>query len=158
MRGKNMEKAKVNEFIATWLEGTGCYLTDLVFDSDNNIVVEIDSDKSISIDTCVALTRAFEAAFPREVEDYNLEVGSAGLTSPLKVPAQFRKNIGNEVEVLTKDGRKLHALLTEADDAGFTVEWERKVKLPEQKKPVLEAVTETFPYTEVKSVVYDLKF
>ena len=78
---------------------------------DNRIVVEIDSYSSVSIDDCVRLNGIIESHFDRDVEDYELEVGSAGLTSPLRVKAQYDKNVGNPVEVLTNDGRKLKGTL-----------------------------------------------
>ena len=82
--------------------GDDLFLVDVAISADNHIVVEIDSyEGSGSIDNCVAITRAVEQACDRDKEDYELEVGSAGLTSPLKVKAQYVKNIGNDVEVLT---------------------------------------------------------
>ena len=88
--------------------GDDLFLIDVTVSRDNTIVVEIDAcERSVTIDDCVALTRAVEAEFDRDVEDYELEVGSAGLTAPFKVTAQYHKNIGNPVEVLTADGRKL---------------------------------------------------
>lgn len=153
-----MDRNRLSEFIQSQLEGTGYFLTDLKFGADDTIVVEIDSMQSVDIDECIALTRAIEQEFPREEEDYNLEVGSAGLTSPLRVPAQYRKHVGHDMEVLTADGRKLHGLMIEADDEGFTIEREEKVKVEGQKKPVLQAVKEHFPYSAVKRVVWDLKF
>ena len=91
-------------------------------------------------------------------EDYGLEVGSAGLTSPLRVPRQYEKHIGHDVEVLTNDGRKIHGMLKEADAEGFTVATERKVKPEGAKRPVTETVEERFGYGDVKHTKYDLKF
>lgn len=153
-----MDIGKLKEYIEGWLEGSGCFLTDLHFGADDSITVEIDSLESVDIDKCVALTRAIEQTFPREDGDYNLEVGSAGLTSALKVPAQYHKHIGHDMEVLTADGRKLHGVLIDADEEGFTLEREEKVKIEGQKKPVLQAVTEHFGYPMAKKVVWDLKF
>ncbi len=153
-----MDIEKLRDFIQDWLKGTGCFLTDLKIGEGNSIQVEIDSEQSIDIDKCVALTRAIEEAFPRDDEDYDLEVGSAGLTSPLKVPAQFRKHLGHDMEVLTKNGRKLHGELTSADEEGFELKWEQKTKVEGQKKPVMEVISERFLYPDVKKVTYDLKF
>ena len=49
---------------------------------DNRITVEIDSPTGVDIDECVRLTRAIESRFDRDADDYELEVGSAGLTAP----------------------------------------------------------------------------
>ena len=96
--------------------------------------------------------------FDREVEDYELEVGSAGLTSPFKVRGQYEKNIGNEVEVLSRDGRKLHGVLTEVGETTFTIEIEKKVKPEGAKRPVVVTEPIEFGYDAVKSVKYLINF
>ena len=66
------------------MEGTDLFLVDVRISKDNNIVVEIDSDTSVDIDECIRLNRLVESEFGRDEEDYELEIGSAGLTSPLR--------------------------------------------------------------------------
>ena len=44
-------------------------------------------------------------------EDYELEVGSAGLGQPFKVVQQYNNFVGKEVEVLTADGKKVQGVL-----------------------------------------------
>ena len=126
---------------------------------DNVIVVEIDAyERSVTIDDCVALTRAVEAEFDRDVEDYELEVGSAGLTAPFKVKAQYDKNIGNPVEVLTADGRKLKGDLVAATDDDFTVAIEKMVKPEGAKRKVRVVENETLKYNEIKYTKYLIQF
>ena len=85
------------------------------------IVVEIDNEEGVDIDRCVALHRFLESKLDRDAEDYELEVGSAGITSPFKVLGQYKKNIGKEVELLTKNGMKLSGILKSADSEKFVV-------------------------------------
>lgn len=153
-----IDRQELVDFIEQQLKDTDYFLTDVKVTPQNEITVEIDSMGSVDIDECVALTRAIEAAFDRDKEDYELEVGSAGLTSPFKVRRQYEKYKGHEVEVLTLDGRKLHGLLLGCDDNGFTIRTERKVKPEGAKRPVIEPVEETFSYNDVKYTKYDLKF
>ena len=153
-----IDKQALTEFIEGRLEDTDLYLVDLKVSLDNKIVVEIDSDTSVDIDRCVELTREIEAEFNRDDEDYELEVGSSGLTSPLKVVRQYRKYLGNEVEVLAKDGKKYKGLLREAGDDTFTIICEEKVKKEGAKRPVAEQVARTFPYADVKYTKYLLQF
>jgi ribosome maturation factor RimP len=140
------------------INGTELFVVDIAVKPDNNIVVELDSVNGVDIDTCVDITRRIESVFDRDVEDYQLEVGSAGLTSPFKVKAQYVKNIGNDVEVLTRDGRKLSGRLVEAGDETFTVEVPTKVKHEGAKRPVIEQVPQTFGYADCKSVTYRIDF
>ena len=153
-----IDKQRLSEVVESCLEGTPMFVTEIAVSPDNNIRVEIDSDESVDIDACAAITRAIGDAFDRDVEDYQLEVGSAGLTSPFKVKAQYDKNIGNEVEILTRAGRKLSGRLVETGDETFTVEVPTKVKHEGAKRPVIELVPETFAYGDCKSVKYKIDF
>ena len=153
-----IDKAALQAFVEKELENTDYFLVDLKVSSDNVINVEIDSDNNVDIDDCITLTRKIEEAFPRDDEDYELEVGSSGLTTPFKVVRQYEKHIGDEVEVLTRDGRKLHGLLKEAGKERFVIEISEKVKPEGAKRPVMQTRDVDFGYDEVKSVVYVLKF
>lgn len=148
----------LKEFIEEKLKDTDGFLVKAEIRPSKEIVVEIDSDTSVDIDFVAALSREIEASFAPEIDDYDLEVGSAGLTSPMLLPRQYVKNIGNDVEVLTKDGKKLHGRLEEADDEGFSIVAVEKVKREGEKRPVQEEVVRRFAYSDVKSVVYDIKF
>ena len=135
------------------------FLVDVAISADNHIVVEIDSyEGSVSIDNCVAITRAVEQAFDRDKDDYELEVGSAGLTSPFKVKAQYEKNIGNDVEVLTAQGVKLKGVLSEVGDDTFTIKVAKKVKPEGAKRPVIVEEDVTIKYSETKYTKYLIQF
>ena len=126
-------------------------LVTLKVSKDNVIDVALDSDEDITIDDCVAVNDAVLAAFDRDSgEDYELTVGSYGITSPLILPCQYRKNIGYEVEVLTADGRKLKGVLADADDEGFTLTTTVKRKLEGKKRPEMVEEQERFAYNEIK--------
>lgn len=153
-----IDKQALSEVISANL-GDDLFLIDVTVSRDNVIVVEIDAyERSVTIDDCVALTRAVEAEFDRDVEDYELEVGSAGLTAPFKVKAQYDKNIGNPVEVLTADGRKLKGDLVAATDDDFTVAIEKMVKPEGAKRKVRVVKNETLKYNEIKYTKYLIQF
>ena len=155
-----IDKHQIFRIVEKNLEGTDCFPVEVTVAPDNRVVVEIDSDTGVDIDICAALTRAIEAEVNRDVEDYELEVGSAGLTSPFKIKRQYDKNIGNEVEVLTRDGRKFTGTLTSVspDGAEFTVEVIRKVKEPGQKRPKMVAEPLTIAVADCKYVKYSINF
>lgn len=153
-----IDKQSLQSFIEGQLKDSLYFLTDLKVSPSNEIVVEIDSLTPGDIDKCVALTRAIEAEFDRDVEDYELEVGTAGLTSPLKVKRQYEKYIGQDLEVLTNDSRKLHGMLRSVDDNGIILVTQQKVKKEGVKKPVIESIDIDLPFSNIKKAVYDLKF
>lgn len=145
-----IDKNLLTGFVESNLEGTRYFPVDITVTPDNIIRVEIASPEGVDLDECIALSRAIEAEFPRDDEDYELEVGSAGLTSPFKVLRQYTMNIGQRVELLTADGKKLKGSLTAADEEGFTVEIPVKVKKEGEKRPVTENVAHRFAFGEVK--------
>lgn len=153
-----IDKKELQDFVEKELEGSEYFLTDLKVSPANEIVVEIDSMTPGDIDECIRLTRAIESAFDRDAEDYELEVGTAGLTSPLKVKRQYEKYIGQDLEVLTKDGKKLHGTLRRVDENGIILAIQQKMKKEGAKKPTVENVPTDIPFSNIKKAVYDLKF
>ena len=115
------------------LASSANYLVDVEIRPGNVIVVEIDNDEAVSIDDCVELSRYIEEHLDRDAEDFELEVGSAGITSPFKVLRQYQKNVGNEVEVWLAEGGKLTGVLKSADETGIVLMVQKQVK-PEGAK------------------------
>lgn len=153
-----IDKKALIQFVEDQLRDTDRFLVDVSVSAGNEIKVEIDSMEPLDLDTCIELTRKIESAFDRDTEDYELEVGSAGLTSPFKVAKQYEKNIGNPVDIDTRDGRRLKGILTAADDEGCEIEMERKVKREGEKRPVTETVHERLPYSAIRQASYHLEF
>lgn len=131
---------------------------DVSVSSDDRIVVEIDHAEGVWIEDCVELSRFIESRLSREEEDYELEVGSAGIGQPFKVLQQYVNHVGSEVDVLTADGRKLHGVLTAAGPEDFEVTMKVKKKLEGEKRPRLVDEAVTLRYTEVKYTKYSISF
>ena len=133
MIDRNIVSGIVNE----WLEDKEYFLVDVSVSPDDKIVVEIDHAEGVWIDDCVELSRFIESKLDREEEDYELEVGSAGIGQPFKVLQQYLIHIGKEVEVLTREGKKLEGVLKEANEENFTLTIQKKVKPEGAKRPKL---------------------
>lgn len=153
-----IDKALLTKVVEEAICNTDMFIVDINISNDNRIVVELDSETGMDINACANVTRKIEAEFNRDVEDYELEVGSAGLTSPFKVKAQYAKNLGNEIEVTTRDGRKLQGTLTNIDDNGFTIEIPTKVKHEGAKRPVIELIPTNIEFANVKVARYVINF
>ena len=145
-----IEKKVVSQLVEEKLASSSNYLVDVVIKPGNLIVVEIDNDEAVSIDDCAELSRYLEEHLDRDVEDYELEVGSAGITSPFKVLRQYVKNIGNEVEMLLKNGSKLTGVLKSAV--------EKKVKPEGAKRKVTVVEDESYTFDEIKYTKYLIRF
>lgn len=145
----------VASFIA---EYEGFFLVKAEVKGANRIEVEVDHDSEpVDIDTIVALTKHIEAGLDREKEDFELEVSSAGLTTPLVGVRRYRKFIGKELEVLLKKGVKKKGVLVSADEEGFVLEVIRMEK-PEGARRKQQVVHQLpLKYEEVKQATYLLK-
>jgi len=117
-------------------------------------VVEIDNDDSVSIDDCVVLSTFIESKLDRDKEDYALEVGSAGIGQAFKIKRQYRKNIGNEIEVLAKSGVKYSGILKIVDENEFVLTIQRQIKPEGAKRKVTVEEDITFLYEEIKCAKY----
>ncbi len=153
-----IEKKTVSQIVEEWLEGKDYFLVEVTVSPDDKIVVEIDHAEGVWIEDCVELSRFIESKLNREEEDYELEVGSAGIGQPFKVLQQYYNHIGSDVEVLTKEGRKLTGVLKEADEEKFVVAVQKKVKPEGAKRPKLVEEDETFRYDEIKYTKYLISF
>ena len=153
-----IEKKTVCQIVEEWLEGKDYFLVEVTVSPDDKIVVEIDHAEGVWIEDCVELSRFIESKLNREEEDYELEVGSAGIGQPFKVVQQYYNHIGSEVEVLTKSGKKLAGILKEADEEKFVVAVQKKVKLDGAKRPKLMEEDDTFRYDEIKYTKYLISF
>lgn len=154
-----IDKQIIRELAGEWLEGKEYFLVDTTVDQNNKITVEIDHKDGVWIEDCCELSRFIEEHLDRDVEDFELEVGSAGIGQPFKVLQQYINNIGYDVELLTADGKKMEGNLADADEEGFTVVVPEKKKLEGKKRPQVVDVEYRFGYNDVKWVkaVIDFK-
>lgn len=153
-----IEKNSVKTLVDEWLEGKDYFLTDLTISSDDRIVVEIDHEEGVWIEDCVELSRYIESHLDREREDFELEVGSAGIGQPFKVLRQYEIHQGERVEVLTKEGKKMQGVLGGVTPEGFTLTIEEKVKEEGAKRPKLVSRDIPLKYEEVKYTKYIIDF
>lgn len=117
------------------------YLVDLSIDKNNRISIELASKEGVSIDDCISLSKFIESSLDREIEDFELEVASAGISNPFKILRQYQDSIGQEIELLVKGGIKHKAILFDANESFVEIEIEKKIKLEGKKKK--ETIKET---------------
>jgi ribosome maturation factor RimP len=153
-----IDSTKVRELVGQWLAGKDYFLTDLTVTPDNCITVEIDHADGVWIEDCVQLSRYIEDNLSRDDEDYELEVGSAGLGQPFKVLRQWQNHIGKQVEILTSDGRKLRGTLTAVDESQATLAIPTKVTVEGRKRPVVQDIETTTAMSDIKSGRYIIDF
>ncbi len=127
------------------------FIVEVKVSASNHVIVEIDSVKGITIDDCAEISKIIEKEVNRDIEDYELEVSSAGLSSEFKVIQQYYKNIGNEVEVIVKGGKKITGLLKIVNENGFLIVTTKTERVEGKKKRQLVVEETPLSFAEVKS-------
>ena len=147
----------IENLITEHLANTDVFLVECRVKTDNKIRVFIDSERGVTIEDCIALSRHIEGNLDRDKEDFGLDVSSAGLDLPLRIPRQFKKNEGRTVHVVMNDGAEIKGKLMAVTEEDFQV-------LPEVKKTKKTPVGAehvppvTVSYTEQKSTKIVLIF
>lgn len=145
-----IDKNLVRGIVEEWLENKEYFLVDVEVTPDDRIVVEIDHKEGVWIEDCAELSRFIEERLSRDEEDYELEVGSAGIGQPFKVVQQYINCIGKDVEVLLADGKKLGGILKSVDAPQFVVTVKEKQTVEGKKRPQLVEVDKALSMDEVK--------
>ena len=146
-----MDIAKIRTLAEEKLEGSELFVVDVTCTPANDVEVLVDSDSSVAIEDCVALSRAIEDSLDRDQEDFSLTVASAGIGQPLRMLRQYRKLIGRPVEVVLLSGMKLLAELRNATEESITLAYEEKVAVEGKKRKQLVETVKEYPLNEVKS-------
>ena len=153
-----INKEIIQTLTEEWLQGNEYFLVDVNFAADDRIVIEIDHADGVWIEDCAALSRFLQERLGEELGEYELEVGSAGLCQPFKVAQQYMNHIGDTLEVLQADGKKVQGTLKAVDAPSFTITVQEKQKIEGKKRPVLVDVDKTYQMDEVKYAKYVLAF
>jgi ribosome maturation factor RimP len=109
------------------------------------VVVLVDGDRGISIDTCAKITRSLSEeldALNMFEGSYTLEVSSPGVDYPLKSERQYVKNLGRLLNIDLANGNSVKGDLMKADHSGITLNMTKGKK---QEKEEL-----FIPYSDIK--------
>ena len=153
-----IDRNVVQNIVEEWLEGKDYFLVEVTVSPDDKIVVEIDHAEGVWIEDCVELSRFIESRLNREEEDFELEVGSAGIGQPFKVLQQYINHIGMEVETLSREGEKMFGVLKDADEQVFVLTVPRRIKVEGSKRPKVVEEDRAFTYEDVKYTKYLISF
>lgn len=152
-------RAKVEQLVHEFLETRkDLYLVDLKISAGDDITVILDGDEGLSLQDCLDASRAIEFNLDREEHDFSLQVMSPGLSEPLKLPRQFKKNMGREIEVLLNSDEKIQGEVVAVDEEKVTVvlRYRRPKLIGKGKEDVVE--NKEIPYTEIKKALVVIKF
>ncbi len=121
-------EATIRALVEEKLEGTDIFIVAAKVSSTNSIRVFIDAVEGLNVKDCVSVSRHIEGNLDREIEDYELQVSSPGLTEPFSHPLQYKKNVGRDIKVTTLEGETWKGKLVAFDGEAITVAPEKKKK------------------------------
>ena len=147
-----IEKSEVEKIVREYIANTSIFPVNISVSPGGDVIhIQIDKPEGISIEECADLNRFLIERLARDTEDYELEVSSPGLGSPLKVLPQYIKNIGRTVEVIKKDGAKIKGILLSADNQTIEIKTGQKTKTEGKKRFEIVFSTQLINMHEIKS-------
>lgn len=154
-----MIREKVAQLLEQALEeNRSLFLIDLNISETNQIRVILDGDNGVTVEDCISVSRKIEHNLDRDEEDFSLEVMSAGVTSPLGIPRQYKKNIGRKLKVETDKGETIEAILLEANDDTIKLSWKSREPKPVGKGKITVQKEVVLPYESIKEAKVMITF
>ena len=153
-----LQNSEIKALAEELITDEALFVVEVTVSPANDICVVLDSDNSVAVDDCVALSRAMSARIEEQTDDFSLVVTSAGIGQPLKLLRQYHKLVGRSIEVVLADGCKVLATLDAADDNGITISYQEKVAVEGKKRKQLVDVVRTYAYSEVRSAAEYLDY
>ncbi|OJV37534.1 MAG: ribosome assembly cofactor RimP [Bacteroidales bacterium 36-12] len=153
-----IDKDVVNQVVESFIDQADIFVVDIIITNNNHISIEIDSFEGVSLDDCVNLSRYIESKIDREQEDYELEVSSAGLTSPFKIHKQYIKNTGKEVEVITTTGSKYTGVLKAVSAESIELIVDKTIKPEGSKRKITIQEEITILLQNIKTTKLIIRF
>jgi|ERR1035437_8999790 ribosome maturation factor RimP len=134
------------------------FIVDINVKPSNKITVLLDNDNGISVADCVEMSRHIEFSLDRESEDFELNVMSPGLTEPFKILRQYKKNIGKQVDIITKENKKITGKLISVDDTSILLETKTKEKVDGKKGKQLIINNVNLTFNQIKETKIVISF
>ena len=152
-----IDKKRVEELVEEKLDEK-MFLVEVSVSKSNVINIFADSFEGLSIEQCKRISRHVEQGLDREVEDFELQVSSPGLSEGFKVKQQYLRNVGREIEVLTNEGVKLLGVLEVADTEKIVLKTSSREKVEGHKKKQLVEKEHVVNYDEIKTAKVLISF
>ncbi|MNK08333.1 Ribosome maturation factor RimP [compost metagenome] len=135
------------------------FIVELTISASNVIRLELDkTEGNVSIEDCMSVSRNIEHNLDREDADFELHVSSAGLDKPLRVHAQYVKNIGRDLDVKLKSKEKVTGTLIAVDEAGVTLKREEKQAIEGKKKKELVVIENKIAFSDINEAKIVISF
>ncbi|AXT57803.1 ribosome assembly cofactor RimP [Aquimarina sp. AD1] len=152
-------KDKVQSLLAEALEERpSLFLISQKIHPGNIIEIIVDGDGGITVEDCIALSRAIEHNLDREEEDFSLQVMSAGVSEGLVHRRQYKKNIGRKLKVKTEGGNTIEGELVSVSDNSIDLVWKAREPKPVGKGKITVIKEASVSYDEIQEAKVMITF
>ncbi len=120
-------KEHIAQLANQYLPNDTYYLVDVVIkgsESRKKILVLVDGDKGINIDTCATISRQLGHHLEENevmTQAYTLEVSSPGIDHPLSMLRQYQGRVGKRLKVTLTNGQQVSGQLLEVTPKAITL-------------------------------------
>ena len=153
-----MFKETVKELLDKALNNhSDLFLIDFEVNEANHIKIVIDGDHGVTVEDCIAVSRAVEHNLDREVQDFSIDVMSSGATSPLVNQRQYKKHINRTLKVITAQDT-IEGVLTAVSSDAIMLEWKARESKAIGKGKVTVKKQANVPYTDIVEANVMIKF
>lgn len=131
------------------------FLVDWNMTADNKINIQVDGDEGLPLEEIIRISRHIEHNIDRDEHDFELTVSSPGVSTPLTLPRQFKKNVGRLIKIISDEEYK--GEITAATNDAVVIRWEVREPKPVGKgKHTVEKLKE-IPYNEIKKAIIQIE-
>ena len=109
-------ESDIRSIVEKKMHQIGGFLVDVKVSHTNDITVLIDLDDGVTFDHCTDISKYIESYFDRETEDFSLKVCYQGIDRAFVVDEQYLKNIGRDIKVLLKNGKRTSGKIISYED------------------------------------------
>ena len=139
----NIEKIKT---IVEGLLKDSQFLVELKYNSNQEkYYIFIDSFEGIKISDCENIHRTLNKYLIENDDDSAIEVSSPGLTSNLLIWQQYKKNIGQNIQIQTKENERIEGEIINANEKELEVK-------------IAESETKIITYNSINKAKVNYKF
>ncbi|MDO5759783.1 MAG: ribosome assembly cofactor RimP [Bacteroidota bacterium] len=118
MLDKNLIISTAEEFLKDRVD---LFIVKAKVNKNNIVEIILDGDNGVKIEDCTNLSRFINKSFDRDKEDFELTVMSSGLGDYFSLPRQYKRNVGENIELIDKEGEKFSGTLAKVDDKGIVL-------------------------------------
>ena len=148
-------KEAIRKVAETKINAIDGFFVDLKVNTANVITLFFDRNDGVEVKHCLEVSKYIEEHFDRNIEDYELNVCSAGLDNPFMVDQQYHKHKGKEVGVLRTNGKRCKGIILSYVNDILTLEVVKKKKGNKKEKTFEKVV---IPKSEIKETKLKINF